>query len=222
MRVKTETIYERELMFSISGQLYSQAPNRQPRKAEIIMDKVKEKYRSEALNDNEYYSLKVEDPYKYIEDLLMSIPEFEELNLSQNEYEAGIKVNDENRGKYKFASMYDKNTSESWKDDFIDLDAFIRNVYRNICNMKIVDTDCFCCIYEESKCGSKECKECIVNPNYKINYECSRKPKGKYTFACRYDCYKNRYICCEECDDKESCIEKCNSKSIMCGLSLKL
>lgn len=221
MRVKTEVIFERELMFAISGQLYSQAPNRQPRKVEIIMNEVRNKYREKAFNDNGYYSLRVENLYKYIKELLMSIPEFVELNLTQNEYEKGIKVDDKNRGKYRVTSMYDKNTSESWKNDFIDLDAFIKNVYRNIYVMKDADTDCFCCIYDDGKFNSDKCKECFINPNHTINYECSRKPRDKYTITCKYDCYKSKYICCEECDYKVGCEQKCNSSSINCGLSIK-
>ena len=44
------SISERQLMYAIGGQLFDQAPNRQPRKAEIIMAKVRDKFREEAYN----------------------------------------------------------------------------------------------------------------------------------------------------------------------------
>jgi hypothetical protein len=57
MRTKTISISERILMFVIAGQMYDQAPNRQPRKADIIMMKVREAFRKDAYNGNEFYSL---------------------------------------------------------------------------------------------------------------------------------------------------------------------
>lgn len=62
----------------------------------------------------------------------MGIPEFVELNLSQVEFEKGISVNDETWPKFAFTSRYDVNTPESWKNDFIDLDAFIGNVHHRL------------------------------------------------------------------------------------------
>lgn len=88
IRVKKIPIYERDLMFTIGGQLFDQAPNRQPRKAEIIMQKVRDQFRKDAFNSNETFILSIleEDIPNYIDRLLKSIPEFLELNLSQIEY----------------------------------------------------------------------------------------------------------------------------------------
>ena len=218
MRKSTIMISERNLMFCIAGQLYDQAPARLPRKVDIIMKKVREKIRTDFFNDNEWYTMRIEEDaaYEYIKNLLMTIPEFEELNLSQIEYEKGIDVNDDSRPKYSFTTRYDVETSESWKNDFIDLDAFIRNVYRRVLQIKDVETDCFCCKHKDTEL----CKECSINEKLKINYECSRKPKGKYTFACKYDCFKSRYICCEECDEKETCNNRCDGNSSICGLKV--
>jgi hypothetical protein len=220
MKVRKESIClgERTLLFSIGGQLFDQAPNRQPRKAETIMTKVRDAFRGLARNDNEYYSLILEENElnKYIKNLLMAIPEFQELNLSQVEYEKNISVDDENRPKYSFSSRYDKETTESWRTDFIDLDAFIRNVVNNIWMVKDFDTDCFCCIHKDTE----ECKSCSINSDFKIKYEGSRAPKGKYTFACKYDCYRSRYICCEECDDKNTCNKRCVGNSKDCGIAI--
>jgi acyl carrier protein phosphodiesterase len=119
-------------MFVVAGQLYSQAPNREPRNVEIIMKQVRDKFRKDAKNVNEFYLMdfeicKIEE---YVENLLMNIPEFINLNLSYEEIEKGVSVDDDRPA--KFVTMYDKLDSESWKSDFIDLDAFIRNVIKKI------------------------------------------------------------------------------------------
>ena len=226
MRNKTIMISERQLMFVVAGQLFEQAPNRQPRKSETIMQKLRDAFRSESYNDNEFYTVHVEqeDLYDWIKDKLFSIQEFKELNLTQEEYDKGISVDDESRPKYCFTTRYDVHDSESWKRDFIDLYAFVQNVHRMLLNIIDIEEDCFCCIHQGKDikstldCGNSDfCKECIVNPNLKNNYEANRKPRGKYTFSCKYNCFKNRYICCEECDEKDNCIHRCDAESKSCG-----
>lgn len=232
MRQNTVLVSERNLLFAIGGQLFDQAPNRQPRKAEIIMHKVRDAFRSDKRcnNDNEWYSMRLSEKevYQFIKDTLFSIPEFEELNLSQIEYENGVSVDDENRAKYNFVTRYDKYDSESWKSDFIDLDAFVRNVERMFWTIYDSEQDCFGCVNQPINAestlesgSSDKCEMCLINPKHSNNFESRRNPRGKYTFACKYDCPKSNYICCEECDDKNSCEDKCDSKSNECGLSIK-
>ena len=231
MREATILVSERNLLFVIAGQLFDQAPNRQPRKAEIIMKKVRDAFRADKRcnNDNEWYSIRLpeKEVYQFIKDMMFSIPEFQELNLSQIEYENGVSVDDENRAKYSFVTRYDKYDSESWKSDFVDLDAFVRNVECVFWVIYDNEQICFGCVNQPINtdsalaCGdSEKCKSCSVNPNHTNNYESRRFPKGRYTFACKYDCYKSRCICCEECDDKDSCMYKCDSKSNECGLAI--
>lgn len=215
MRTQTICISERNLMYCIGGQLFDQAPNRQPRKAEIIMQKVKEAFRKDAYNDNECYALEIpkDKSYEWLKTLLMGLPEFVELNLTQVEFEKNISVDDENRPKFCFTTRYDKYDSESWKRDFIDLDAFIRNAHRMLMTLPEIQQDCFCCKHGKSEL----CKTCLVNPDIKYHFECCRAPKGKYTFACKFNCPEHYYICCEECDKKESCSHKCDGNSDSCG-----
>lgn len=218
MRKKTFSLTESTLMMAIGGQLFDQAPNREPRKAEIIMKKVRDKFREKACNDNEFYTLNIpeDELYDYIKNILMSIDEFRELNLTYIEYQNNVSVDDPNRTKYNFVTAFDKEDSESWKNDFIDLDAFVRNANRNIHMVNDSDRDCFFCIHKDTdKCGT-----CILNSKLKLNYECSREPKGFYTFACKYDCFNNYYICCEECKEKTTCKHKCGSCSSDCGLAI--
>lgn len=182
------------------------------------------------MNDNEYFTIRVEKDkvYKFFEDILFSIPEFRDLNLSQIEYENGVSVDGESRPKYNIVTRYDVHDSESWKSDFIDLDAFIQNVTRMFWIIQDSEYDCFLCVHQPTDSestlaceDSEKCQNCLVNENLQNNYECRREPKGKYTFACKFDCYKSLYICCEECDDKETCGQKCDGKSADCGNALR-
>lgn len=225
MRKETIMVSERDLMFVVGGQLFDQAPNRYPRKVETIMQKLRDTFRSEAYNDNEYYTVTIESDnlYDWLKDKLFSIPEFQELNFTQEEYEKGVSADDD-RPKFTFITRYDAYDSESWRKDFIDLDAFVRNAYNRLFIVMESDADCFCCIHQDKTaesildCGRSDfCKGCSVNPNLKNRYEGHRQPRGKFTFACKYDCFKHRYICCEECDEKEECNHRCDSKSADCG-----
>jgi hypothetical protein len=225
MRTKKVSVSEGNLMFVVAGQLFDQAPNRQPRKAEIIMQKVRDAFRKDAHNDNEWYCLEIEEAktHEYVHNLLMGIPEFIELNLTQIEFEKNISVDDENRPKYAFTSRYDVETPDSWKHDFVDLDAFTRNVHRRLLTLMEMEQDCFCCKHraQSGVADSDICRTCLVNPNLKYNYEGSRCPKGDYTFSCRYDCPAHYQICCEECKRKDSCPNVCDGNSDTCGNKVK-
>lgn len=221
MRTELIRLYERDLLKAVGGQLFAQSPNGYPRKSETIMKKVRDNFRKEAINDNFHFRMNIptDELYVYIDRLLKSIPEFEELNLSHNEYYNGVKVHDEDRPSFGFVSSYDVETEESWKDDFVDLDAFVRNVCSNINMIMNYETDCFCCIHN-GKEDSEACKTCVYNINYTNNYESDRTPKGKYTFACKYDCPNGYYIGCNECDKKEDCKFRCKESCRGCSLAI--
>lgn len=215
MRVKTFGLSERDLMFAIAGQLFDQAPNREPRNVDIIMRKVRNQFRTEAHNDNEWYVLELAEGalHNYVRDILMAIPEFVDLNLSLEEVEAGIGVVDNSRAKFSCHSRYDINTPESWKSDFIDLDAFTRNVSNIIIKLKEADEDCFGCKYE----GTNECTDCMTQPKLCYKYDCARTPKGNFTFSCKFDCPRHYMICCEECKNRVDCKTICDGNSDTCG-----
>ena len=224
-RKKLICLTEKTFMQILGGELYRHAPNSQPRKADIIMAKARDLFRKDANNYNEWYSLYIEEDllYKYIDELLKSIPEFEELNLSQIEYDNGVNVHDEDRAKYSFTSAYDVETPESWKGDFIDLDAFVNNVVWGILNLIETDKNCVCCIHYnniDNATNSEKCKMCTLNRNFKVNYESDRNPKGDYTFACTYDCKKGYYIGCDECKEKDTCEYRCQHSCKGCKLAI--
>lgn len=62
-------------------------------------------------------------------EIVEMVPEIREWNLSQVEYERGVKVDDESRPPFAFASRYDQPKPEH---DFIDLDALKQNIVRSI------------------------------------------------------------------------------------------
>ena len=123
---------------------YAQCPGRRPRNFLKVMDAVEniildkfqllggsnDNFRYFEIYDNEYTRAVLE---LFTRDSLMSIPEFVDWNLSENEIEQGIRVDDPARGKYAFTSRYD---TLKEKDDFVDLDAFISNVTRSIIKLK--------------------------------------------------------------------------------------
>ena len=64
--------------------------------------------------------------YEFIENILMPIDKFRDLNLSPREYKQGIGVDDPNRPKFQFVSAFDSIPDD---DNFVDLDACIRNIF---------------------------------------------------------------------------------------------
>ena len=121
-------ITESQLLAAVAYCGVNQDPYNLPRKLDTVLLKLKEKIRKEfpkIANDFYIKAFKVDEFKIWLDITLKSIPEFEEWNLSKDEYEKGITINDPNRGKYEFVSAF----STIQKDkDFIDLDACIRNI----------------------------------------------------------------------------------------------
>ena len=111
------------------GEIYYLAPNHKPRAIDEIRDAIIDRFMdgSEQIGTGFiYHQVPLKGLYKFISDILMPIEKFQELNLSQREFDAGIKVDDENRAKFVFTDMY---TSIPEYDSFIDLDACIQNIF---------------------------------------------------------------------------------------------
>ena len=130
-------ICKQELVGHIAMWLYRLAPKNQPRKADVIMKHVNSRIDSvfdiPFKHDTEYKKRDFEDEndlYRFVDELMKNIKEFRELNLTWQEYEAGIDVDSSDREEgIVFTSMYDVRSSEDWyTKDFIDLDAFVQDV----------------------------------------------------------------------------------------------
>lgn len=111
------------------GEIYELAPYYKPRFIDEITDEIIKRFKVDCSmigHDFIYHKVELKDLYKFIENILMPIDKFRELNLSPKEYRQGISVDDENRPKFQFVSAF-SNVAE--EDNFIDLDACIQNIF---------------------------------------------------------------------------------------------
>ena len=108
--------------------IYCLAPGHKPRFINEITDGIITNFKinCKTIGDFFYHEIELKDLYKFIENILMPIDKFRELNLSQNEYERGVKVDDEDRPKFHFISAF---STVQDKDNFVDLDACIQDIF---------------------------------------------------------------------------------------------
>ena len=227
MRKPTFRVTEDIFMEAVGGMLFRQAPNHQPRNVETIMVKVRDAFRAnpkcENVNEFRFMHVSSDEWMSFLKDMLWSIPEFLDLNLSQKEVEAGIKVDDENRQKFNFITREDVYDSESWKDEFIDLDAFLVNALNAICSLTTSEADCFGCSYDSKddlkKYTHERCKTCVRHHRYKDNFTQAPLPKDGQTISCQIACMRGcGYTCCAECkpEKKSECDMVCTSEPVRC------
>ena len=108
---------------------------------------------------------------KWLKDVLFDCKDYQNLNLSYNEKEKGISVNDESRPLFCFSTRYDVYNENSWKDDFIDLDAVLQNFrYSYLCYIKQFEdtSSCYNCVHHEM--NSSECLTCNRNMKFRDNF----------------------------------------------------
>lgn len=108
---------------------------------------------------------------KWLKDVLFDCKDYQNLNLSYNEKEKGISVNDESRPLFCFSTRYDIYNENSWKDDFIDLDAVLQNFrYSYLCYIKQFEdtSSCYNCVHHEM--NSNECLTCNRNMKFRDNF----------------------------------------------------
>ena len=145
---------------NIAKTLYYFAPLCKPRNADVILERL--------YNDLTKISKNAGADFLYLEDnengllgicntvldIINQYPEFRDLNLSQNEIDAGISVDDPSRPKFTFTSAYDVYPEDYWKDDFIDLAAF-GNMFTNYMMWEM-------CIIEYDSCSTTINDGCII------------------------------------------------------------
>lgn len=121
-----------------TGVIYSMAPENKPRNMEKIMDHVINYFKTngKCYQDFYYMELAEEDVYKTIKEMMMSCPEFLDLNLSQDEVDRGVKFDDPERPPFAFIT---RDTYIKSYYDFIDLDACIGNIVGYIENVFFED-----------------------------------------------------------------------------------
>ena len=115
-----------------AGVLYYMVP-KQPRKFDIIMTKLIEiidRTFTESVGSVNMISVAYKDVYNWIETVVKSIPEILELNLTTNEFNAGVTLENREGADIVFTSAFSV-TPEG--EDFVDIDALIQNVTYHIC-----------------------------------------------------------------------------------------
>lgn len=157
---------------------------------------------------------------KWLIKTLSGCPTFTKLNLSYNEILNNVNVNDSNRVDFVVTSGYDVDTEESWKNDFIDLDAAIGNIYRAVIQKYNDNKDCITCEYNYK--DSKYCKTCLRNPTFKYNYYHTNKPFGDDIMRwCSKGCPEGFAVCCYDCSHKNECKERCCGSYFMDDKTVK-
>lgn len=150
---------QRNIIGPVVSTLYKMAPRHQPRKIDVIVDKLIAAYQEEInkmvkngniRSNRDFLRFTLFDAQNWLAKALLNIQEFRDLNLSQNEIDAGIAVDDPNRPEYHITSIYTQDDIY-WKRDFIDLDAAIRNINVALYYEKVNDIDCFGCKHEAAK-----------------------------------------------------------------------
>jgi len=112
-----------------TGWIYELAPYHKPRFIDEIVDEIIKRFKTNCKSigtDFFYYEVELKDLYKFIENILMPIDKFRDLNLSPREYKQGIDVDDPNRPKFQFVSGFDGIPNDY---NFVDLDACIQNIF---------------------------------------------------------------------------------------------
>jgi len=110
-----------------------------PRKLDVIVDQLRRvcEWTFERMSDDFY--LKEFNSYdelrSWLKDHLLAIPEIEEMNLSDEEYARGVQVEDEGRAYYAFSDRYSPPCPAA--EDFVDLDAYVRNVCHDLLRQQI-------------------------------------------------------------------------------------
>lgn len=152
--------------------------------------------------------------FSFLDYLMEKVPEIRQLNLTFEEWERGLRdPDDPSRPMFTFTTRYDRYTEESWKSDFIDLDALKQNMAYRLARPQDHSDDCGIC----ENADTVVCNTCIYNSAYQSHYTSRRKPKGNRKTACKFDCVLGYYICCTECEERDTCSHVCDASIEDCG-----
>ena len=176
------SITKRRLIKCCIGVIYEMAPGNNPRNIANIRQYIV----NFCTNNIKDYSIRVEDNklFNYIKDMLFGCVEFTQLNISQDKWDKGMRdpFCKENSGFGFVAIGHDKDGVPSKithpKDyfDFIDLDACVQNITREIDLDEQNNEDCFLCKYAKEyqsmePSDSETCRTCTLNPKYRFKRE---------------------------------------------------
>lgn len=139
----------KDLIKSVSGIITEMAPGMKPRNLQAIVDYVDKYFREDCKDKDGYYKsdrlvmfyIEEDDIRDFIDKLLKSCKEFNDLNLSQDEIDRGITVDDPSRPQWVVGGASDGSHLKEYYD-FIDLDACVRNITNDL-YWAFLDNDLF-------------------------------------------------------------------------------
>lgn len=116
------------------GNIYYQAPFNKPRKIDEIVEHITNYFIKNDISAHHFNQVFVDknNVLEFVRNVLKDCKAFEELNLSQYEYEHGVKVDDEARLPSTFITASLKLKPEY---DFVDLDSCYRNIANDLKRM---------------------------------------------------------------------------------------
>lgn len=140
----------KDLIKSASGVITKMAPGMKPRNLQAIVDYIDKYFREEFKNRDDSYcvdnlvilDIEEDEIYDFVDKLLKGCKEFNDLNLSQDEIDRGITVDDPSRLERITSKEPYLPLPKFYIHDFIDLDACIRNINKDL-HLKFLDEDLF-------------------------------------------------------------------------------
>lgn len=186
----------RDIIQAVAGTIYAMHPYHAPEGMDKIMANL-----VKVIDETPDVSGRVDDTFKlfefetwraledWIENVLKQTPEYEDLNVSRQLKERGVKASDPENSGFAFHTRYDKSNLDSRYTDFVDLGALIRNIVRAIDTSQQMDEDCFLCKFAKEygsmePSESEQCKHCLCHPDVRFNREThpmALKPHNEWT-----------------------------------------
>lgn len=114
-------VSKRNILSEVARWATAQSPYHRPDNLEVVLDTLSDTLENFGNGKAGYEDFSYEDLKQFLGDILKAIPEFNLWNERKNG----------NKSEYKFVSRY-SNEESNPDDDFIDLDALIRNVANSI------------------------------------------------------------------------------------------
>ena len=223
MRTETYTFSQRQIVSAVAGVITRMAPLCLPRNLQPIVYTISHNIMSKGIFNGDSFVIAVNDIdslKNWVHDELYSMSQFVNLNLSENEIENCITVDDDRREKFSFTDGYHsfrcaEDYKESSKNDFIDLDACVSNITREIWSSVYDNHECFLCDHSTKNNENPICITCTLNPKYKDNYHYTTSPFGDDVPRwCTHGCAYGRAICCCDCDKRHECAHVCTEPCV--------
>ena len=194
MRKNLRYIYEYDFTPLLVKNIYRLVDDRKVRNIDTIVSKVVDYFTTRGMHDIvfDYYYLAIDREqriYDVVYSIIMSIEEIKDLNLTEEEFKAGLHYSSPERKYF---------TAQGKK--FVDIIALVQNFTYDL-NKEIKEKEC-------RLCTVKNCNNCTDNNKFFVK---ELAHEGK---VCKLDCPEGYWICCNDC--KESCLYRCYKDGKKC------